>query len=127
MSNLSHCFQCASRRDRVGYVAQWRRSSSSPLKHGNVGEFVEHLKIELGGFLIPRFQPMYRPLRRLFLAIEEHRLIDSDARKPDQENAETEFDMSSLLKLQLISHATSCLVLMLEVVVAWHLRRTQLL
>ncbi|KAL1472401.1 hypothetical protein MTO96_039353 [Rhipicephalus appendiculatus] len=116
--NVSDCIQCASRPDRVCYVGHWRNPSSSLLKMRNVAAFAETLKIELIGFVMPKFERSYSTLRRLSLAIEEHKLIDWDSREPEYDNADTEFDMSGLIMLLLTLHATSCLVLVLEVVVA---------
>ncbi|KAL1445771.1 hypothetical protein MTO96_044835 [Rhipicephalus appendiculatus] len=90
--------------------------SSSLLKLRSVAAFLEHLKIELIGFVMPKIGRSYRPLRRLFIAIDEHKLIDWDWREPEYDNAATEFDLTGLLMLLVILHVMSCLVV-LEVVV----------
>ncbi|KAL1481325.1 hypothetical protein MTO96_015759 [Rhipicephalus appendiculatus] len=125
-SNVSDCIQCASRQDRVCYVGHWHNPSSSLLKLRSVAAFLEHLKIELIGFVMPKFERSYRPLRRLFLDIDEHKLIDWDWREPEYDNAATEFDMSGLLMLLGILLAMTCLVLVLEVVVDRSMRRPRL-
>ncbi|KAL1443937.1 hypothetical protein MTO96_030131 [Rhipicephalus appendiculatus] len=81
-SNVSDCIQCASRSDRVCYAGHWRHPSSCLMKPKNVAAFAEHVKIELVSFIMPKFESSYWPLRRLFLAIEEHKLIDWDSREP---------------------------------------------
>ncbi|KAL1478542.1 hypothetical protein MTO96_016227 [Rhipicephalus appendiculatus] len=70
------------------------------------------------GFLMPKFHTLFKPLRRFFRDVEEHRLVVWFATEFQNETGETEFDVSGLLMLLVILHATGCFVLVLEIVVA---------
>ncbi|KAL1471766.1 hypothetical protein MTO96_039748 [Rhipicephalus appendiculatus] len=72
---------------------------------------------------MPKFRPLYKPLGKFFRDIEEHKLIVWEKPDPENENAETELDVSGLLTLLVTLHAASCLVLVLEVVVARRMQR----
>ncbi|KAL1484720.1 hypothetical protein MTO96_032415 [Rhipicephalus appendiculatus] len=123
VENPSACLRCASRRDRVCYSSLEYIRRNFLKNFPNVGEFVEHLGMQLVGFRMHKRLDMYKPMRRLFLSFEEQRLMTWFVSKNDHEEVDTKFDMSSLFVVHVVLLAACCVVLLLEVVVAMCLSR----
>ncbi|KAL1447372.1 hypothetical protein MTO96_028583 [Rhipicephalus appendiculatus] len=127
-SNVRECLRCSSNRDRVCYNLLEHFSRRMLKKYGDVRAFVEHLRMQPTGYPMHKFLDVYKPIRRLFLATEEHKLIKWDVSERDSVDSETtSFDVSSLFVQLVILHTASCFVLLLEVMVAWCVRRASLL
>ncbi|KAL3213658.1 hypothetical protein MRX96_007678 [Rhipicephalus microplus] len=127
VANALECLRCASHHDRVCYNYLEHISREKLKKYGNVRAFIEHLRMEPVGYQMHKFLDVYRPMRRLFLATEEHKLITWDVNERSSVDVETtSFDVSSLFMQLVILHATSCFILLLEVMVAWCVRRASL-
>ncbi|KAL3194502.1 hypothetical protein MRX96_016136 [Rhipicephalus microplus] len=115
--SISECVQCASRLDNVCYDYYGPRATNSFQKDSDVRAFEEYVYPWRLGFLMPKFRSLYKALGKFFLDIEEHKLVAWEDPDTDSEPFETELDVSGLLKLLVTLHATSCLVLVLKVVV----------